>query len=127
MSLFGICSITACVGLSEIARASNGDTILVSAAAGATGSAVCQIAMIKGLKVIGLTSQDEKCDYLQSLGVEAINYKKVVNLHDAIMEKTTGQGIDIYWDSAGGEILDIAIATCKKYARIVVCGRMSFF
>ena len=74
LSLCGICTITAWIGLNEIAKAKEGETIVVSAASGATGSAVCQLAKIMGLKVIGLTSKDEKCDYLKTIGVEPINY-----------------------------------------------------
>eukprot|EP01126_Amoeba_proteus_P065030 TRINITY_DN917_c0_g1_i8.p1 TRINITY_DN917_c0_g1~~TRINITY_DN917_c0_g1_i8.p1 ORF type:complete len:230 (-),score=41.45 TRINITY_DN917_c0_g1_i8:168-857(-) len=104
-----------------------GETVLISGATGAVGSIVGQIAKIKGCKVIGITGSDEKCRKLkEKFGFDAaINYTKQ-NLNSEI-RKLCPNGVDIFFDNVGGEILDIALRRISNYARIVLCGATSQF
>ena len=121
----GMPGMTAYFSFLEVGKPKEGDTVLVSGAAGAVGSVVGQIAKIKGCRVIGTAGSDEKCQYLiDELGYdEAINYKKE-NIH-AALKRTCPKGIDIYFDNVGGEILDAALARLRMYARVVICGAIS--
>lgn len=126
LSVLGITGFTAYFGLLEIGKPKPGETVLVSAAAGATGSIVGQIAKIKGCKVVGIAGTDEKCKWItQQLGFDsAINYKTTKNLSEDI-RKACPEGIDIYFDNVGGYILDTALKHIRKNARIVICGAIS--
>ena len=94
---------TAWVGLVEIAQVKEGETIYVSGAAGAVGSAAVQIAKLKGLRVIGSAGSDEKVEWLRSLGVEAFNYR------ETRAKEALADGIDVYFDNVGGEQLEAAL------------------
>lgn len=113
---------TAYFGLLDIGEPKEGDTVVVSAAAGATGSLVAQIAKIKGCRVIGIAGSDEKCAWLtDDLGLDgAINYKT----EDVFgrMRELCPDGIDVYFDNVGGDILNAALALINIGARIVCCG-----
>ena len=117
---------TAYVGLFKIGNLQPGQTVLVSSAAGAVGSMVCQFAKIKGCKVIASTGSDEKVHWLlNSLNVDqAFNYKKIENLviH---LKNICPDGFDLYFDNVGGNFLEAAIYRMKNYGRIVICGRIS--
>ena len=117
---------TAYIGLFRIGSLKKNQTVLVSSAAGSVGSMVCQIAKIKGCKVIASTGSDEKVNWLKNeLGVdEAFNYKKIDNLvlH---LKSLSPEGYDLYFDNVGGEFLESAIFRMKNYGRIVICGRIS--
>jgi NADPH-dependent curcumin reductase CurA len=101
----------------------NGDTVLVSAAAGSVGSYACQIAKLKGARVVGMAGTDEKCSWLKTeLGVDAtINYRTAGNLSEAVA-RAAPEGIDLYFENVGGEHLIAAIDNMKMHGRIAVCG-----
>lgn len=121
----GMPGMTAYFGILEVGKIKEGETVLVSGAAGAVGSIVGQIAKIKGCKVIGIAGGPEKCKYLvDTLGFDgAIDYKNE-NIHAGIKQHCP-KGIDVYFDNVGGEILDAALARLRMHARIVICGAIS--
>lgn len=121
----GLTGMTAYTGLERIGNPKAGDTVVVSGAAGATGSVVGQIAKLKGCKVVGIAGSDDKCEWLKNeLGFDAaLNYKKDTFRKD--FEAATPDYIDIYWDNVGGEILELALNRAKKNARFVMCGSIS--
>ncbi|NHJ02517.1 MAG: NADP-dependent oxidoreductase [Candidatus Heimdallarchaeota archaeon] len=125
LSVFGMIGLTAYFGLLEIGKPKEGETLVVSAAAGAVGSLVGQIGQIKGCRVIGIAGTDEKCQWItKELGFdEAINYK-TENVRKRL-EELCPNGIDIYFDNVGGEILDAALANIAVFGRIPVCGMIS--
>jgi NADPH-dependent curcumin reductase CurA len=100
-----------------------GETILVSAAAGSVGSYACQIARLKGARVVGMAGTDEKCAWLKSeLGADAtINYRKASSLSEAVAAQAP-EGVDLYFENVGGEHLIAAIDNMKMHGRIAVCG-----
>ena len=121
----GMPGMTAYFGILEVGKIKEGETVLVSAAAGAVGSIVGQIAKIKGCKVVGITGGKEKCDYVvNELGFDGcIDYKNESVKRG--IKKECPNGIDVYFDNVGGDILDSALIFINKYARIVVCGAIS--
>jgi NADPH-dependent curcumin reductase CurA len=126
LSLFGITGMTAYFGLLDVGRLKEGDVVVVSGAAGATGSTVGQIAKIKGAgKVIGIAGGPEKCrSIVEELGFdEAIDYKSE-NVSSRLREAAP-DGIDLYFDNVGGEILDACLANLAMRGRIVLCGAIS--
>ncbi|MDM9379161.1 NADP-dependent oxidoreductase [Chlorogloeopsis sp. ULAP01] len=118
---------TAYFGLLDIGQPQEGETVVVSAAAGAVGSIAGQIAKIKGCRVVGITGSDEKCQWLtQELGFDAaINYK-TADLESAIAQSCP-DGIDVYFDNVGGSILDAVLMKINLYARIPLCGLISTY
>jgi len=116
---------TAYFGLLEVGQPKEGDTVLVSGAAGAVGSVVGQIAKIKGCRVVGIAGGESKCNYLKnSLGYDdAIDYK-AGNTYKAI-RAACPDGVDVFFDNVGGEILDHALANLARNARVVICGAIS--
>ncbi|HEY4377087.1 MAG TPA: NADP-dependent oxidoreductase [Acidimicrobiales bacterium] len=128
MSVLGTTGMTAYFGLLDIGRPKEGDTVVVSGAAGATGSVVGQIAKIKGAaNVVGLAGPAEKCAWLvDELGFDAaINYKTedvAQRLHELCPK-----GIDVYFDNVGGEILDTCLAQLALNARVVCCGAIAAY
>lgn len=116
---------TAMIGLSHIGKVRKGQQVLISGAAGAVGSIACQIAKIKGARVIAIAGGDKKCRHLiDDLKVDAvIDYKN----SDVIAEidKQCANGIDLYFDNVGGEILDHVLLRINKRARIILCGAIS--
>ena len=125
LSVFGITGLTAYFGLLEVGRPAEGETVLVSGAAGATGSVVGQIAKIKGCRAVGLAGSDEKCAWLvDALGFDAaINYK-TDDVRSAISTHCPS-GVDIYFDNVGGSLLEDAIAGLAMRGRVVLCGAIS--
>ncbi|MEL7060012.1 MAG: NADP-dependent oxidoreductase [Acidobacteriota bacterium] len=121
----GMTGLTAYFGLLDIADLREGDIVLVSAAAGAVGSVVGQIAKIKGCRVIGTAGTDEKCAWIRDeLGFDAaINYKR--DDLDAALREAAPKGIDVYFDNVGGELLDLALRLLRRGARIALCGAIS--
>ena len=113
-------------GLLDIGKPQEGETVFVSAAAGAVGSVVCQIAKLKGCKVIGSAGSDEKVAWLRDvLGVDAaFNYKSVDKI-SRIVKELAPQGIDIYFENVGGEHLEAALANMNLNGRIPICGMIS--
>lgn len=125
LSIFGITGLTAYFGLLDIGRPESGETVLVSGAAGATGSIVGQIAKIKGCRVVGIAGSDEKCSWLtEELGFDTtINYK-TQNVGSSIAEACP-KGVDVFFDNVGGDILEAAIGNLALQGRIVLCGAIS--
>ncbi|KAK7917937.1 hypothetical protein PG985_009811 [Apiospora marii] len=118
---------TAYIGLNKIANVKPGDTVVVSAAAGANGTLVGQLAKMYGAaRVIGLTGSDQKCDWLRNeVGAfdAALNYKSPTFPQD--LEAATPDEVDVYWDNVGGKLLDTMLTRAAKNGRFVVCGGIS--
>lgn len=127
LSVLGMTGLTAYFGLLDIAEPKEGETVVVSGAAGAVGSVVGQIAKIKGAHVVGIAGSDEKIEYLKNeLGFDAaINYK-TEDIKTALA-KACPNGIDVYYENVGGEIGDAVLPLLNKFARIPVCGAISAY
>ena len=125
LGMLGGTGMTAYFGLLDLGAPKPGQTVVISGAAGATGSIAGQIARIKGCRVVGLAGTDEKCDWLTGdLGFDvAINYKTENVRHS--LERACPAGIDVYFDNVGGDILDTCLALLAVNARIVICGGIS--
>lgn len=126
----GLTGATAWVGLLKNAEAKPGETVFVSAAAGAVGSAVVQIAKAKGMTVIGSAGGAEKCAWVKELGADAcIDYKSgpVLPQLAAALKALGKEGIDVYFDNVGGEHLDAAFATAATWARFAICGMIDVY
>jgi len=117
---------TAYIGLFKIGNIQPGQTILVSSAAGAVGSMVCQFAKINGCKVIASTGSDKKVEWLMNeIKVDhAFNYKKIDNLV-LYLKDICPDGFDFYFDNVGGDFLESVIYRMKNFGKIVICGRIS--
>jgi NADPH-dependent curcumin reductase len=124
LGVLGMPGMTAYFGLLERGQPKSGETVFISGAAGVVGSTVGQIAKIKGCKVIGVAGGREKCDYLLSIGFDFVIDYKSENI-DEVLKKHCPEGINVYFDNVGGEILDIALANLARGARVVICGAMS--
>ncbi|WP_294283918.1 NADP-dependent oxidoreductase [uncultured Sphingomonas sp.] len=123
----GMPGMTAYFGLLEVAGAKEGDTVFVSAAAGAVGSTVVQIAKAKGCHVIGSAGGADKCAWVQSLGADAvIDYKGGTPVVKALGE-VARNGIDVYFDNVGGDHLDAALAHGNLHARFAICGMIDVY
>ncbi|AKT43675.1 NADP-dependent oxidoreductase [Chondromyces crocatus] len=125
LSILGLTGLTAYFGLLDIGRPKEGETVVVSGAAGATGMAVGQIAKLKGCRVVGIAGGKDKCDWITGeLGFDAaIDYKA----EDVAkrLEETCPKRIDIYFDNVGGDILDAALLHLAMRGRVVLCGAIS--
>jgi NADPH-dependent curcumin reductase CurA len=124
----GMHGMTAYFGLLDIGKPKEGETILVSAAAGAVGSLVGQIGKIHGCHVVGIAGSTEKCNWIKNdLGFDqAINYRDVTSMSDAIAQACPN-GVDVYFDNVGGQILEAALERINLRARVVVCGMISCY
>jgi NADPH-dependent curcumin reductase CurA len=117
----GLTGATAYFGLLNVAEAKEGETVFVSAAAGAVGSAVVQIAKARGMTVIGSAGGADKCAWVRELGADAaIDYKAGPILKQ--LAEAAPKGIDVYFDNVGAEHLDAAFATARQNARFAICG-----
>jgi len=125
LGVLGMPGLTAYVGLLDIGKPKAGETVVVSAAAGAVGSIAGQIARIKGCRVVGTAGSDEKCDFVTSdLGFDAcINYK-TANLGEAL-KQACPNGIDVYFDNVGGAVLEAVLHRINVHARIPLIGLIS--
>lgn len=122
LGALGLTGMTAWFGLLTVAEAKPGDTVFVSAAAGAVGSVVVQIAKAKGMTVIGSAGGAEKVEWVRSLGADqVIDYKGDVPLAKAL-GAAAPNGIDVYFDNVGGDHLDAALAHANQNARFAICG-----
>lgn len=128
LGVLGLTGITAYLGLEKIGKLQKNETLLVSGAAGAVGSIAGQIGKIKGCKVIGIAGSEEKTDRIkEKFGFDdAINYKTSKDMRLAIKEACPN-GVDVYFDNVGGEILDAALANMNKFGRVVSCGAISLY
>ncbi|HET7577732.1 MAG TPA: NADP-dependent oxidoreductase [Bacillales bacterium] len=124
----GMPGLTAYFGLLDIGNPKEGETVVVSGAAGAVGTVVGQIAKLKGCRVVGIAGSDEKIAYItDELGFDAgINYKTTTDMRQALKDACPN-GVDIYYDNVGGEISDAVMRRINKYARIVVCGQIALY
>ena len=121
----GMPGMTAYFGLLDIGRPQEGETVVVSGAAGAVGSIVGQIAKLKGCRVVGIAGGPQKCAYIvEELGFDAAIDYKSENVAAALAENCP-DGIDIYFDNVGGEILDAALTRLAHGARVIICGAIS--
>ena len=118
----GLTGLTAYVGMLEVAKVKEGDVVFVSAAAGAVGSVACQIAKLKGARVIGSAGGAEKCDFVRLLGVDAVIDYKAEKDMTAALARAAPQGISVYFDNVGGAHLEAALAAARPFARFAMCG-----
>ena len=127
LGILGMTGLTAYFGLLEICQPKDGETVVVSGAAGAVGSVVGQIAKIKGCRVVGIAGSDEKTAYLRDeLGFDAtINYQSE-DVGQAL-DKVCAEGVDVYFDNVGGEISDAVMARINHGARISICGQIALY
>ena len=125
LGVVGMPGVTAWVGLLDICQPKAGETVVVSAASGAVGSAVGQIAKLKGCRAVGIAGGKEKCDYVvKELGFDAcVDYKAGRLRQD--LKAATSDGVDCYFENVGGEILDAVMARTNQFARVAVCGLIS--
>lgn len=122
----GMPGMTAYVGLLDIGQLKEGETVFVSAAAGAVGSVACQIAKLKGCRVVGSAGSAEKIEWLlDEVGIDAaFNYKEVGKIRREL-KKLCPDGIDVYFENVGGEHLEAALQRMNIYGRVVMCGSIS--
>jgi NADPH-dependent curcumin reductase CurA len=125
LSVFGVTGMTAYFGLNDVGRPKAGETVVVSGAAGATGSIAGQLAKIQGCRVIGIAGAEAKCAWLtKELGFDAaINYK--TEDVGARLTAECPKGIDVFFDNVGGRILDDVLARLALRGRVVLCGAIS--
>jgi NADPH-dependent curcumin reductase len=125
LSVLGITTLTAYFGLKEIAQPKEGETVVVSAAAGATGSVAAQLARAWGCRTIGIAGGAEKCAWLtEELGLDgAIDYK--AEDVKARLRELCPEGMDVFWDNVGGATLEAALGNLAMHARVVLCGAIS--
>ena len=128
LGTLGMPGLTAYAGLLDVGALKDGETVLVSGAAGAVGSVVCQIAKAKGCKVIGVMGSDEKGRWLLENGCadQVINYRTTPKLKPAI-QAAAPDGIDLTFENVGGDHLEAALACSKVFGRIVICGLISTY
>jgi NADPH-dependent curcumin reductase CurA len=127
LGVLGMPGLTAYFGLLDIGKPREGETVVVSGAAGAVGMTVCQIARIKGCRTVGIAGSEEKNQYLRDeLEVdEVINYK-TADIREA-MKEAAPNGVDVYFDNVGGEVSDAVLPLLNKGARIIICGQISIY
>ena len=125
MATLGMPGMTAYFGILNTGQPKAGETVVVSGAAGAVGSVVGQIAKIKGCRVVGIAGGQDKCDYcVNELGFDACVDYKSGDLRKQL-KAACPEGIDVYFDNVGGDILDVVLGQIKFKARIVICGAIS--
>ncbi len=126
-ALYGSTGCTAYIGMVEVAAVAEGDTVVVSAAGGATGSVAAQIAKLKGARVVGIAGGEDKCTWLRDeLGLAgAINYRGE-DVKARLKELAPG-GVDVFFDNVGGDILNDVLARIAPGARVVLCGHIATY
>ena len=125
LNVLGMPGMTAYWGLLDVGQPKAGETVVVSGAAGAVGATVGQVAKIKGCRVVGIAGGKDKCDYaVKTLGFDACVDYKSEDVRKAL-KVACQNGIDVYFDNVGGEILDIVLGQINLKARIVICGAIS--
>lgn len=126
LGALGMPGMTAYFGLEDVGRAQPGETVLVSAAAGAVGSVVAQLAKAKGCRVIGVAGGPDKVAWLRELGLDEVIDRKEGDLLRQV-RRAAPDGVDVYFDNVGGELLDAALANLARGARIAICGAISTY
>jgi NADPH-dependent curcumin reductase CurA len=123
LGTLGMPGLTAYAGLTRVGEVRSGESVFVSAAAGAVGSVVCQLAKARGCRVVGTAGSDEKCAWLEEVaGIDkAINYRTCVDL-DAALREAFPSGIDVYFANVAGRQLEVAIDHMRPFGRIPICG-----
>ncbi|KAJ4986101.1 quinone oxidoreductase [Stagonosporopsis vannaccii] len=124
----GFTGLTAYYGIVDVARTTKDDVVVVSGAAGATGSMVVQIAkhLIGCKKVIGIAGGEKKCKWVESLGADVcVDYKSATFKED--LKKATEGFVDVYFDNVGGEILDLMLSRIRKFGRVAACGAIATY
>ena len=125
LGVLGMPGMTAYFGLNEIGRPKKGETVVISAASGAVGSVVGQLARIAGCRAVGIAGGAQKCGYVvKELGFDACIDYKAGNLHRDLKEACP-KGADVYFENVGGETLDTMLRFMNPFSRIVVCGLIS--
>ena len=127
MSVYGPTGATAYFGMTDIGRPKEGETVVVSAAAGATGSIAGQIAKVHGARVVGIAGGPEKCEAV----VESFGFDACIDYRDPDLPKALKahcpRGVDVYFDNVGGPILDAVLGRLARNARVVLCGVISSY
>lgn len=127
LGILGLTGLTAYFGLLEIGKPVQGETVVVSGAAGAVGNVVGQLAKLKGCKAIGIAGSNEKIAFLK----EELQFNDAINYHEEgwepALKKACPNGIDVYFDNVGGEISDKVLQYINTGARIVICGQISLY
>jgi hypothetical protein len=125
LGVLGMPGMTAWVGLLDIGRPKAGETVVVSAAAGAVGSIVGQIARIRGCRAVGIAGAPAKCEHVvKDLGFDACVSHRAPDLHDALA-RACPDGIDVYFDNVGGPVLETVLRLVNPHARVPLCGLIS--
>ncbi len=125
LGVVGMPGVTAHYGLMQIGKPKAGDTVVVSAASGAVGATVGQIAKLKGCRVVGIAGGKEKCDYaVKELGFDACIDYKAEDMH-AQFKAATPDRVDVYFENVGGQILEMVAARLNTFARVALCGIIS--
>jgi NADPH-dependent curcumin reductase CurA len=125
LGALGLSGLTAYFGLLDVGRLSEGETVVVSGAAGAVGSIAGQIAKLKGCRVLGIAGGQEKCGWIvDELGFDAAIDYKAQDVRVALREHAPGR-VDVFFDNVGGEVLDAVLTRLARGARIVICGAVS--
>jgi NADPH-dependent curcumin reductase CurA len=125
LGALGMPGMTAYFGLLDVGAPKEGETVVVSGAAGAVGSVVGQIAKLKGCRVVGIAGGPEKCAWIvDELGFDAAIDYKSRDVPEALRENCP-EGVDVYFDNVGGEILDAVLARLARGARVAICGAIS--
>ena len=127
LSVFGVSGLTAYFGLTEVGRVKSGETVVISAAAGSVGTFAGQVAKILGCRVVGIAGGEEKCRWLtEALGYDAaVNYKSGRVSED--LKAACPDGVDVYFDNVGGDILETALSQMNMKGRIACCGVVSTY
>jgi len=127
-AILGISGLTAIIGIETIGKIKQGETVVISGAAGSVGILAGQIAKNRGCHVIGTCGSDEKCQVLKSHGFDhAINYKTTTDIKAALKAASPKGNIDVYFDNVGGNVSDAVMELIAPFARIVVCGQISVY
>lgn len=124
LGVLGNTGLTAYFGMLDVGRPNEGDTVVISGAAGATGSVAGQLAKIKGCRVFGMAGSDEKCDWLRSLGFDGVINYKTQDVGEEL-DRLCPDGMNIFFDNVGGEILDLCLDRLKLHSTVVLCGGIS--
>jgi NADPH-dependent curcumin reductase CurA len=126
VGVLGMPGVTAYFGTVDVAEPKPGDTVVVSAAAGAVGSVVGQIADLNGCRVVGIAGSDEKIEWLESVGFDAgVNYKD--GDVGSQLRETCPDGVDVYFDNVGGPVTDAVWPLLNDFSRVAVCGQISLY
>lgn len=127
LAVYGATGLTAYVGMLEVGEVKEGETVVVSAAAGATGSMAVQMAKLKGARVIGIAGTDDKCRWLvDDLGIDgAINHR--TDDVPARLKELCPKRVDVFFDNVGGPVLDTVLARLANGGRVVLCGAISSY